>query len=148
MDRHRKSLTREEIERLAYELPCSILYNHIMLYRRGDVTWEECVEHAVVELAKALQQSEQLRVDLLRTQPMPGVIMRGDVIGGNLNIGWRDVKVQPPDRREPVVYKRKRVDGRWSVGIAYWTVSEKWFPEINSTEYPDGFTHYMPLPED
>ncbi len=64
-------------------------------------------------------------------------------------IEWVDVKDRRPDRREPVVYKRpsRSKPGKWGVGIAYWTVSQKWYPEPQSTIAPEGFTHWFPLPE-
>lgn len=62
---------------------------------------------------------------------------------------WIDINDQEPPTNEPVVYCRKRHDGGvsfWSVGIAYWTVSKKWKPEMESLRAPSGFTHWMPLP--
>ena len=58
---------------------------------------------------------------------------------------WISVKDKAPDIREPVVYARPKGAGRWSVGIAYWTVSQKWNPELNSVLCPRGFTYYKPL---
>lgn len=62
---------------------------------------------------------------------------------------WISVKdkQQPLQTKEPVVYARPRENGKWSVGIAYWTVSEKWNPEMESTHAPGGFTHWMELPD-
>jgi hypothetical protein len=60
---------------------------------------------------------------------------------------WIHVDNERPNRREPIVYARKRPDGTWSVGIAYWTVSEKWAPAMNSEQAPEGFTHWKPLGE-
>lgn len=61
---------------------------------------------------------------------------------------WISVEDEQPDHKEPVVYAVNRPGpGRWSVGIAYWTVSKKWNPEMESTQAPDGYTHWMPLPE-
>ena len=54
-------------------------------------------------------------------------------------------KIPPTD--EPVVYCMPRGGKKWSVGIAYWTVSEKWMPEMNSEQAPEGFTHWIPLPD-
>jgi hypothetical protein len=60
---------------------------------------------------------------------------------------WIAVKDRAPDHREPVVYCRPNPNGTgWHVGIAYWTVSQKWNPEQESTQSPRGFTHWMPLP--
>lgn len=60
---------------------------------------------------------------------------------------WISVADKQPDYSEPVVYKRPshKGDGRWSVGIAYWTVSKKWNPEMESQKSPQGFTHWKPL---
>ena len=60
------------------------------------------------------------------------------------------VKDQKPPSAEPVVYARpdfRRGSGHWSVGIAYWTVSKKWNPELESIHAPTGFTHWMPIPD-
>lgn len=60
---------------------------------------------------------------------------------------WIDVKDGKPSKTEPVVYCVNRGNGgKISVGIAYWTVSEKWNPEMESSRCPAGFTHWMPLP--
>lgn len=60
---------------------------------------------------------------------------------------WISVKERPPEKGEPIVYARPnpRKSGVWSVGIAYWTVSQKWNPELNSEQAPTGFTHWKPL---
>jgi hypothetical protein len=60
---------------------------------------------------------------------------------------WIAVKDQLPDKKEPVVYARPnpRRRGTWHVGIAYWTVSQKWNPECESLHEPNGFTHWKPL---
>ena len=63
--------------------------------------------------------------------------------------GWISIHDEKPSQKEPVVYARpdlKRGNGNWNVGIAYWTVSEKWNPEAQSERCPRGFTHWMPLP--
>ena len=60
---------------------------------------------------------------------------------------WTDIKDEAPSKDEPIVYRKPKGDGRWSVGIAYWTVSEKWNPEMESQQTPHGFTHWMPLPD-
>ena len=57
---------------------------------------------------------------------------------------WTRVKDEEPVRTEPIVYARRRGQ-RWSVGIAYWTVSGKWNPEMGARLDPDGFTHWTPL---
>ena len=63
---------------------------------------------------------------------------------------WVAVKDRKPDTREPVVYARPAgkewTPLRWHVGIAYWTVSNKWNPEQESEACPQGYTHWMPLP--
>ena len=59
---------------------------------------------------------------------------------------WISVKDQMPDASEPVIYARPK-RGRWAVGIAYWTVSKKWNPEMESTQTPQGFTHWKHLGE-
>ena len=62
---------------------------------------------------------------------------------------WISTKDQIPDRKEPVIYCQRSRDGkRWRVGIAYWTVSQIWNPQMNSVQNPDGFTHWLPLPSD
>ena len=62
---------------------------------------------------------------------------------------WISVKDKAPPHSEPIVYCRPnpRRRGNWHIGIAYWTTSEKWNPEAESVQCPDGFTHWMPLPE-
>lgn len=65
---------------------------------------------------------------------------------------WISVKEQVPSHDEPIVYcmpqnRTPYIHGRWHVGIAYWTVSEKWNPNIYSEKYKEGFTHWMPLPD-
>jgi len=63
-------------------------------------------------------------------------------------IKWISVEDRLPNKNEPVVYiNRKEFKKGWFVGVAYWTVSNKWNPECESTENPEGFTHWMPLPE-
>lgn len=61
--------------------------------------------------------------------------------------GWTAVADRHPPHEEPVVYARpnQRRPGCWSVGIAYWTVSQKWNPEAESQQAPAGFTHWKPL---
>lgn len=63
--------------------------------------------------------------------------------------GWISVRDRKPEGKEPVVYTRpsRHHYGMWSVGIAYWTVSKKWNPECESTCAPEGFTHWMSLPD-
>ena len=63
---------------------------------------------------------------------------------------WIRVEDKEPSTDEPIVYARintrsKRIN--WHVGIAYWTVSDKWNPEMESTRAPNGFTHWKPLGE-
>lgn len=62
---------------------------------------------------------------------------------------WISVRDRSPPPDEPVVYARPRAFAgpKWHVGIAYWTVSDKWNPEQESTSNPGGFTHWMPLPD-
>ena len=61
---------------------------------------------------------------------------------------WISVKDRLPDRKEPIIYiKRKEFKKGWFVGIAYWTVSDKWHPQYESIGNPKGFTHWQPLPE-
>jgi hypothetical protein len=62
---------------------------------------------------------------------------------------WIAVIDRPPPTTEPVVYARPndRRPGTFHVGIAYWTVSQKWNPEAESQRAPmGGFTHWAPLP--
>lgn len=59
---------------------------------------------------------------------------------------WISVEKEGPATDEPIVYCKPNPKGGWHVGIAYWTVSETWNPEMESTENPSGFTHWMPLP--
>lgn len=58
---------------------------------------------------------------------------------------WKSVATEKPDRKEPIVYCKK-AQSRWAIGIGYWTVSEKWHPDLNSVFLPNGFTHWIPLP--
>ena len=57
------------------------------------------------------------------------------------------MKDREPPHDEPVVYARPHRSRRgvWSVGIAYWTVSQKWNPEQESVKEPAGFSHWKPL---
>jgi hypothetical protein len=71
---------------------------------------------------------------------------RRDRRGRVTDRSWTNVKDQPPSKGEPIVYCRPARGGRFHVGIAYWTVSERWNPEMESQFAPDGFTHWMPLP--
>ena len=60
---------------------------------------------------------------------------------------WISVEDRRPDSKEPVVYAHRKPNRKqWFVGIAYWTVSDKWKPEMESTQTPQGYTHWMPLP--
>jgi len=61
---------------------------------------------------------------------------------------WIAVEDKMPDKAEPIVYAKPdgRFSDRWRVGIAYWTVSNKWNPEPCSPIDLQGFTHWMPLP--
>ncbi|MGR5294725.1 hypothetical protein ACPV5U_08465 [Vibrio mediterranei] len=58
---------------------------------------------------------------------------------------WISVKEQKPPTDEPIVYRRDEGSKKY-VGIAYWTVSDKWKPEAESVCCPNGFTHWFPLP--
>lgn len=62
---------------------------------------------------------------------------------------WINIKDRMPTRAEPIVYCKENPNRskNWHVGIAYWTVSEKWNPEAESICAPTGFTHWMPLPD-
>lgn len=60
---------------------------------------------------------------------------------------WISVKDREPSYKEPVLYARVKKNGPISVGIAYWTVSKRWIPEMESISSPSGFTHWMPLPD-
>lgn len=65
-------------------------------------------------------------------------------------MSWIPVEDRSPDFKEPIVYARpdrRRGAGHWHVGVAYRTVSEKWNPEMESTQNPGGFTHWIPLPD-
>lgn len=59
---------------------------------------------------------------------------------------WIPITERAPDKKEPVLYRKNNIGGRYGVGIAYWTVSDKWIPEAQSLSHPHGFTHWMPLP--
>jgi hypothetical protein len=58
---------------------------------------------------------------------------------------WISVSVLRPPTTEPIIYSYKKNNGKWAVGIAYWTKSNKWSPEINTREGFGGFTHWKPL---
>ena len=58
---------------------------------------------------------------------------------------WISIKDKLPPNGEPIVYARFK-EGKWAVGIAYWTVSQVWCPELGSTACPEGYTHWLPLP--
>lgn len=58
---------------------------------------------------------------------------------------WISVEDEIPNHEEPIIYTRP--DGKkWIVGVAYWTVSDRWNPDIYSDKDYDGFTHFMYLP--
>jgi hypothetical protein len=59
---------------------------------------------------------------------------------------WIAVRDQQPDKAEPVLYARPNpgTPGRWHVGIAYWTVSQRWMPQM-AEHGSCGFTHWKPL---
>ena len=57
---------------------------------------------------------------------------------------WRPVS-DLKDHSEPVVYARRKNDRTWHVGIAYWTASQHWNPEMQSVENPRGFDWWKPL---
>ena len=64
--------------------------------------------------------------------------------------GWTSIKDQTPSHDEPIIYcisPKGHDRSQWNVGIAYWTVSEKWNPDIYSNKNYEGFTHWMPLPK-
>ena len=58
---------------------------------------------------------------------------------------WIKVSDKPPEKTEPIVYCNKN-RSPMGVGIAYWTISEKWNPEALSEKNKQGFTHYLELP--
>ena len=62
---------------------------------------------------------------------------------------WISVKDQIPSHDEPIVYCIPAKDGiyMFHVGIAYWTVSKKWKPDIYSEKNKEGFTHWLSLPD-
>ena len=86
-------------------------------------------EHFIAELA---------RLSGLRDSPQ-------NIINEVRSLEWISVKDQVPDRKEPVIYCHRKNKTTWHVGIAYWTVSKTWNPQMNS-EQDDGFTHWLPLP--
>lgn len=58
---------------------------------------------------------------------------------------WIRVEDQRPPKDEPVVYRRSLGGGRYGVGIAYWSKSDTWVPEMQS-QFAPGFTEWLPLP--
>ena len=61
---------------------------------------------------------------------------------------WISVKEQIPSHDEPIVYCIPgALNSMFHVGIAYWTVSKKWNPDIYSEKNKEGFTHWIPLPD-
>lgn len=58
---------------------------------------------------------------------------------------WISIYDKLPPNGEPIVYARF-ARGKWQVGIAYWTVSQVWNPEMGTTACPEGYTHWFPLP--
>lgn len=60
---------------------------------------------------------------------------------------WISVKDSTPETKEPIVFARPKSNGKWGVGIAYWSVSKTWVPEMESVKFPTGFNYWMPLPE-
>ncbi|MGI9293441.1 MAG: DUF551 domain-containing protein [Pseudomonadales bacterium] len=60
---------------------------------------------------------------------------------------WISVDDRMPDGKEPVVYARRKTGRKgWFVGIAYWTVSDTWNPELEASADNNEMTHWMPLP--
>jgi len=62
-------------------------------------------------------------------------------------MSWILVSDEKPPTDEPVVYAKRKDNGGYAVGIAYWSVSDTWVPECESTRFPDGFTMWSPLPK-
>ena len=61
-------------------------------------------------------------------------------------VKWISTKDQIPAHKEPVIYCQRKNKKPWRVGIAYWTASQTWDPQLNSSLDPKGFTHWLPLP--
>lgn len=69
-----------------------------------------------------------------------------EVPGALDSLPWQPVsELTEEDRLEPVLYARSKGNGRASVGIAYWTRSKKWKPELGVDEYPASFTYFCRL---
>lgn len=105
-----------------------LLYNeHVTGYSHGQT---------IDELADALDEIAELKqkLDALESQAARAS-------------QWISVDERLPSTLEPVVYLRKADNGLMSVGVAYWTVSDKWTPGLCSKHQPEGFTHWRPLPE-
>jgi hypothetical protein len=103
--------------------------------REGMITEDKVVwnPHTFVDTANGLCGECKLAEDSDVHKPPP------------TGSGWIAVRHQPPDRGEPVVYARPNGPDKWHVGIAYWTVSQCWNPQQESSFAPQGFTHWKPL---
>lgn len=85
---------------------------------------------------------------LMIPQATQELLDRIDALTAGLEAEWIDVRKKMPDKKEPIVYAKpdtRRGRGHWHVGIAYWTVSDKWNPEAESQKAPEGFTYWKPL---
>lgn len=56
-------------------------------------------------------------------------------------VHWRSIKKAPPPEGKMFVWRRPRGGGRYSLGLAYWTVSNTW------ADLPPQATHWLHIPE-
>jgi hypothetical protein len=64
-------------------------------------------------------------------------------------VDWISVGKRVPPHSELIVYYMStgKGSGTFHVGIAHWTASKKWSPDIYSEKNRKGFTHWLPLPD-
>jgi len=58
---------------------------------------------------------------------------------------FQPIKTAPRD--EMFIWGYRQDSGRWSIGLAYWTVSGNWRDAYGHNEPPERATHWAPLPE-
>jgi len=69
-------LTRNNVERLAAEENYIYLYNAIQLYKRDpNVTWEQAMQLAAIDLSKVVKELQKLLVDVHFKQINPPILV-------------------------------------------------------------------------
>jgi hypothetical protein len=57
-----------------------------------------------------------------------------------------DGSPNPPPRDSPIIYATVRRGLPPEIGVGWWTPGG-WVPGLQTLQNPDGFTHWLPLPE-